>query len=308
MTATTPASNSAPLTILVAGASGLIGTELVTQLRADGYEVRTLVRREATAPGEFTWSPRAGTIAPGALDSVDAVISLSGASLGRIPWTRDYRAAILESRVLTTSTLATAIARSTQPPSVFLSASAVGIYGDRPGELLTEESTRGRGFLADVVEQWESAAQIAAAATRVVTFRTGFVIGDGGGMKPLLLLTKFGLGSRIASGAQNLPWISLHDEAAAIRHLLTSEIEGAVNLVGPVPSTFEMMTRALARRLRRPHLFVLPRFVISTVMGEAGRQLLLVSQRAVPQRLTDDGFVFRHQTVAAAIDALVSKR
>ena len=292
--------------VLISGATGVIGTELVSQLRADGHEIRTLVRRTPTAPTELQWTP--GTrLDPSVMDGVDAVVNLSGASLGRIPWTASYKRTILQSRVTSTTTLAEAIAAASNPPAVLLSASAVGIYGDRGDSELPDGAPRGDGFLADVVEAWELASQLAAPTTRVVDLRTGIVVGDGGALKPLILVTRLGVGSRIASGAQYWPWISLHDEAAAIRHLLGSTVSGAVNLAGPDPATAERITRYLASRLRRPHLFVLPRSVISLGMGEMGRELLLSSQKVVPTTLEADGFRFKHTTVEQAIDALLPR-
>ncbi len=295
------------MTVLVAGASGLIGGELVRQLRTEGHEVRKLVRRTPSAADEINWAPSAGILDAGTLDDVDAVISLSGASLSRLPWTAGYKRRILDSRLQATHTLADAMGRAATPPSVFLSASAVGIYGDRPAERLTDDAARGSGFLPDVVEAWEQAAHTAPERTRVVTFRTGIVIGDGGAMKPLLPLTKLGLGSRLGTGGQHWPWISLHDEAAAIRHLLGSSLSGSVNLAGPVPATSDRLTSYLAKKLRRPYLLAVPESVIATLMGDAGRDLLLTSQKVLPTRLLADGFLFRDTTVESAIDALLDR-
>lgn len=295
----------APLRVLVSGASGLVGTELVRQLRADGHEVHTLVRRPSRGDTEHTWDPDSGAIDPTLMNSMDAVIGLSGASLGRIPWTRKYKKTILRSRLDTTRTLGRAITRASTPPSVFLSASAVGFYGDRPGEPLPDGARRGKGFLANVVDAWEAAAQGLPPATRVVTFRTGLVIGNGGGIKPLMIATKLGVGARIGSGDQYWPWISLYDEAAAIRHLMTSRVSGPVNLAGPQPATSKRLTSYLAKKLRRPHLFVIPAWIVSIGMGEAGRELLLNDQEMIPTTLVADGFSFRHETVESAIDALV---
>jgi uncharacterized protein (TIGR01777 family) len=292
--------------VLVSGASGMIGTELIRQLELDGIAVHTLVRRAPRSATEHNWAPSAGMLDESVLDTMDAVINLSGASISRIPWTGGYKKKILDSRLQTTRTLTEAMNRASTPPSVFLCASAVGIYGDRPAARLDDEAARGEGFLADVVEAWEQAAHTAPEHTRVITFRTGVVIGDGGAMTPLTLLTRFGIGSRIGTGGQHWPWISLYDEAAAIRHLLTSTLSGSVNLAGPTPATSDRVTRALAHRLHRPHAFVLPEALVKVGMGEAGRELLLASQLVVPTRLVADGFVFRHETVESAIDAFLS--
>ena len=295
------------MTVLIAGASGLIGTELTHQLEAHGHTVRRLVRRAAAAPDEVSWEPESSTIDARALDGVDAVVNLTGASISRIPWTPSYKRTILKTRIDTTRTLAEAIVVAEKPPAVFVNGSAVGFYGTRPGETLDESSPKGEGFLADVVEAWELAASIAAPVTRVVTVRTGLVIaGDGGAFTPLALFTKLGLGARYGSGDQQWPWISLHDEAAAIHHLLTSKLIGAVNLAGPSAATSEEATRALAEKLHRWHPWVIPAGVISVGAGEAGRALLLPDQLVTPKALLDDGFVFAHETVESAIDAAFS--
>lgn len=291
--------------VLISGASGLIGTELQRQLREDGHEVLTLVRRSPRTETEFTWSPESRVVDFQILDSVDAVINLSGASIARIPWTRGWKKQILTSRVEATRTLAEAMGKASTPPRVFISGSAVGFYGDRPAVRLTEDAAPGTGFLSEVVQEWEQAASLAPESTRVVFARTGLVVGRGGAMTPLRLLTGLGAAARIGTGGQHWPWISLYDEAAAFRHLLTSPVRGPVNLAGPTPATSDRMTRALAAAMKRWHLFTLPEKLISVMMGEAGRELLLSSQKVIPRALLDDGFVFRDQTVEQAIDALI---
>jgi uncharacterized protein len=294
----------AGLRILVSGASGFIGTELVRQLEADGHTVIRLVRSRPKSPSEVHWSPSTGRLDPTVLGTVDAVVNLSGASTGRIPWTKSYRKEILSSRVDATGTLAKAISAATHPPTVFLSGSAIGYYGDRPGEALTELSARGTGFFPGVVGAWEAAAQAVPKGTRVVTFRTGIVVGRGGAFTPLIPLTKAGLGSRFGNGRQAWSWISLHDEAAAIRHLLTSKINGPVNLTAPKSATADQVTSALAKRMRRPYVFRIPAWLITTFLGDAGRDLLLTSEDVAPERLVADGFEFKHQTLESAIGAM----
>jgi uncharacterized protein (TIGR01777 family) len=298
--------NDAPRTVLVAGASGLIGTELGTQLRAAGHTVLSLVRGEPRDESQFTWIPSAGVIDTTLLDRADVVVNLSGASLGRLPWTHGYKKRIVGSRVDATRTLVAGMRAASTPPETFLSGSAVGIYGDRPGDRLTEASARGTGFLSDVVDEWERTAHTAPDGVRVVTLRTGLVVGPGGALAPLLPLTRLGLGSRLGTGDQFWPWISLHDEAAAILHLMTSDLSGPVNLAGPTPATSDALTRRLAHDLSRPYAFRVPELVISTAMQEAGRELLLPSQQVVPEKLLADGFAFRHTTVDEAVDALAA--
>jgi uncharacterized protein (TIGR01777 family) len=289
--------------VLISGASGFIGSELVSQLERDGHEVHKLVRSLPRADNEHHWSPDTHVIDAGVVEGMDAVINLSGASTGHLPWTKTYKKEILDSRVDSTETLTKAIGVVKNPPKVFLNGSAVGIYGDRPAEKLTEESERGKGFLADVVEKWEAAATPATTTTRVVAVRTGVVVGNGGAFTPILPLTKAGLGSRFGTGGQVWPWISLYDEASAIRHLLTSSLSGPVNLAGPTPATSDHITSYLAKKLHRPYFLRVPEFAIRTLLREAGQDLLLTSEDVAPDLLLADGFEFRHETVEQAIDA-----
>jgi uncharacterized protein (TIGR01777 family) len=291
--------------VLVAGGSGFIGQELVRQLREDGHSVRILVRRAPRGDDEVNWAPSAHMIDSGVIESTDAIVNLSGAPLARLPWTPGYKREILQSRLSATQALTDAMNRATKRPSVLLNASAVGFYGDRPGERLTEESARGQGFLADVVEQWEKAAELAPARTRVVTLRTGLVLGKGGSLAPIMALTRLGLGSRLATGGDIWPWISLYDEAAAIRHLLTSELSGPVNLAGPTPATSDRITHHVAERMHRWYGLVVPQFALQLALQSAAHELLLSSQQVLPQRLLEDGFVFRDTTAEQAIDAVV---
>lgn len=295
------------LTVLISGASGMIGTELTRQLRAAGHTPLALVRRAPRSEHEHAWSPSHGILDHHVVGRADAVVNLAGASLGRLPWTSRYKREVLTSRLDATTTLTRAMARTDTPPRTFLSGSAVGFYGDRPLDRLTEDADKGHGFLSDVVQRWEDAARTAPDGVRVALLRTGIVIGPGGALKPLLPLTRLGLGSTLGTGRQYWPWISLRDEAAAIVHLLTSRLEGPVNLAGPEPATSEQVTTGLARALHRPHALTVPTGVIATGMGEAGREMLLPSQRVVPEALLADGFHFEHRTVDEAIAALLPR-
>jgi uncharacterized protein len=294
--------------VLVAGASGFIGTALVERLTAEGHDVVRLVRRKALRPDEAAWSPAAGIIDFTVMDRVDAVVNLSGASLARLPWTKTYRGEIVDSRVTATRTLADAMRKAKRPPAVFLSASAVGFYGDRPGELLTEFCSAGSGFLPEVVSRWEGAAALAPDETRTVVFRTGLVVGHGGALQRVETITKLGLSGRLGTGGQHWPWISLTDEVRGLVHLLTSRLSGPVNLAGPTPATADRVMTAMAERMHRPYTFTVPERLLELALGRAADELLLASQKVRPQRLIDDGFRFEHVTAEAALDTMLSAR
>jgi uncharacterized protein len=303
-----PSPRPQPLRVLIAGASGTIGTEVTRQLEAAGHTVLRLVRRRAAGPNEVSWAPAEGRLDPAALDGVDAVVNLSGATISRVPWTAGYRRKILDSRISATRTLTQAMAAAATPPATFLSGSAEGFYGDRPGELLTETAPRGRGFLPEVVDAWESSARQAPPGTRVVLLRTGIVLAEAGALKPIRLLTNFGVSGPLGGGQQHWPWISLYDEAAAIVHLLaSSSLSGPVNLVGPTPATADRLMRYLARRSHRPYLIPAPRLALTLALGDAGRELLLASRRLSAARLLEDGFTFAHPRVNEAVDWAVNR-
>jgi len=287
--------------IVIGGASGLIGTALGRALKSDGHDVVRLVRRPTRGPGEAEWDPLAGVLDPSVVSGADAVVNLSGASLGKLPWTAAYRSTILWSRLSATRTLVDAMRRADRAPAAFLSGSAVGFYGDRPGETLTEESSRGTGFLADVVVAWEDAAAAAPIEVRTVLLRNGIVVDLDGVLKPLAPLTRFGLAGPLGSGRQYWPWIGLEDEVRAIIHLATSELSGPVNLCGPKPARADDLMFELARLMNRPYLLRAPKFALRAALGDAADGLLLSDQLVVPQRLLDDGFVFHTPTVESAV-------
>lgn len=295
-----------PLSILVAGASGFIGTPLVRALREAGHHVSTLVRREPRTPTEFRWSPGSRPLDPAVLDGADVVVNLAGASIGRLPWTETYREEILRSRVEATTTLVEAMRHATTPPRVFLSGSASGVYGDRPADVLQDDADAGSGFLADVCTAWEAAANQAPAGVRVVTLRTGIVIGEGGGaLAPLVPLTKAGLGGRLGTGGQHWPWIALEDEVGAIVHLATaSDVSGPVNLAGPEPAVADRVTKRVAEDLHRPYLFRIPEFALRLVLRDAADEMLLSSQQMVPAKLLESGYAFRYRRAEDAVDAV----
>jgi uncharacterized protein len=292
--------------VLIAGASGFIGSALVERLIAGGHEIVRLVRRRAQGTDEASWSPAAGIIDFTVMDRVDAVVNLSGASLARLPWTRSYQGEILESRITATRTITDAMRKARRPPGVLLNASAVGFYGDRPGELLTEHSSAGTGFLSGVVAKWEAAAALAPADTRTIVFRSGIVVGHGGAMQRVGTLTRLGVSGRLGTGGQHWPWIALDDEIESIAHLLDSRVSGPVNLAGPTPATADRVMTAMAERMHRPYAFTVPERMLEVALGRAADELLLSSQKVRPQRLIDDGFRFQHVTVESALEAMLS--
>ena len=295
--------------IVVSGASGLIGTQLVAKLSNSGHEVVRLVRRSPKS-GEIQWNPKSGTLDAAALEGVDAVIHLSGAGIGDKRWTSSYRKEILDSRTATTALLAKTIASLSRKPSVFLSGSAIGIYGARNDEQLTEVSTHGTGFLAEVCEQWEAAAKPAVdAGIRTVYLRTGIVLSPkGGALKKLLPLFKLGIGGKFGNGKQWQSWISIDDEIGAIEHLLTANVSGAVNLTAPNPVTNAEFTKVLASVLKRPAIVPVPTFAPKIVLGgELADALLFTGQRVIPAALNASGYMFKHTTLESALHSLLSK-
>jgi uncharacterized protein (TIGR01777 family) len=294
-------------TVLIAGGSGFIGTELISQLREHGHRVVVLVRHATHHPDERMWDPDAGWLNPETIERADAVINLSGASISRLPWTLSYKRTILESRVNATTTLATAIRKASKPPAVFLSGSAVGFYGDRPGEVLTEQSSVGDGFLPKVVDAWESASREVSPATRVTNFRTGVVIGNGGLVNTLKLITKLGGAGPLGSGAQHWPWISLYDEAAGIRHLLDSSLSGPVNLCAPNRATAGDVMKTIARLEHRPYWLPAPSWAIKGALADAGRELILADQNQSSQLLAADGFDFRDTSLDETLEQALGR-
>lgn len=287
--------------VLIAGASGFIGSALTDRLNKAGDDVRVLVRRPATAPKEVSWKP-GHALNPAELDGVDAVVNLAGASISHMPWTTARKVDILQSRLVATGTLVDALRAN--PGAALINASAVGLYGDRGDEELREDAGRGTGFLADVVEQWEYAALEAADVARVVMFRTGLVIGNGGAIVPLRAMMTAGMGGKLGNGRQWWPWISLADEVAAIDSLMRSDAAGAFNLAGPTPATMAEIGRSLSKMMYRPYFLHAPAFALKLVLGEAANELLLSSQKVVPARLLERGFTFQHATAEQALRAL----
>jgi len=312
--------------VAVTGSSGLIGTALVTSLRADGHQVVRLVRRTPRGSDEVRWDPRAadagqaafwrgglGGSSPrgsSALDGVDACVHLAGAGVGDHRWTRAYKAEIRASRVLATRALATALAAAKPAPAAFVAASAIGWYGDTGGSEVTEDAPAGRGFLARVVHDWEAAAEPASqAGIRVVHLRSGLILGSGGGVLARLAApARLGVLPRFGTGRQVMSWISLTDEIRAIRFLLdgdgAEDRSGPFNLTAPNPVTDSELTAALHAVFRKPDFRWLrvPESALKLALGEMSSELLN-SARVLPRRLLEAGFEFEYRAIGAALAA-----
>jgi len=287
--------------IAVTGSSGLIGSALVGHLKEQGYEVQRLVRRKATTTEEISWDPAAGTVDLDALEGVYGVIHLAGAGVGDKRWTKSYRATILNSRLLGTTAIAHAVEKV--KPSVFISASAIGYYGETGNRAVTETDRVGDDFLATVCREWEAAADLAG-SVRTVKIRTGLVLDPvGGALGRMLPLFRLGVGGKLGSGKQWWSWITLHDEITAITHLLNSSISGPVNLTSPFPVTNQEFTGTLARSLHRPALFPVPGFALKVALGGFSTEIL-GSKKVLPSVLSEDGFAFDYPHLTGALAAL----
>ncbi|HZT68024.1 MAG TPA: TIGR01777 family oxidoreductase [Acidimicrobiales bacterium] len=295
--------------VVVTGSHGLIGSAVVARLRADDHDVVRLVRSRP-GPGEARWDPASGVVDPAAVDGATAVVHLAGAGIGDHRWSPAYKAEILDSRVTGTRAVARAVATAAEPRPALISASAVGWYGSARGdETLTEDSSAGSGFLAEVCRRWEEATTPAAdAGARVVHMRNGVVLSAAGGaLGRQLPLFRLGLGGRLGSGSQHLTWISRRDVAGAIIHLIAGDISGPVNLCAPNPVTNAEFTAALGRVLRRPARLAVPRPALRLALGsELVEQVILADQRAVPARLSSSGFGFAHPDIESALPAALA--
>jgi uncharacterized protein (TIGR01777 family) len=297
------------LRVGITGSSGLIGTALRRTLTDAGHTAVPIVRRAARA-GEIEWDPSVGRLAAADLSDLDAVVNLAGVGIGDQRWTDEYRALILSSRIDSTDLLARTFAElGEDAPAALVSASAIGYYGDRGEEVLTESSPAGDGFLPDVCVAWERAAEAAATNTRVAVLRTGVVLTpDGGALAKLLPLFKFGLGGRFGSGRQWWSWISLEDEVNAIVHAVTADVSGPVNLTAPNPVTNREFTDVLGDVLHRPTLLPVPAFGPKLVVGaDLAQSLLFDSARVVPEALAASGFTFAHPELDGALRSVLDR-
>lgn len=293
----------------ITGASGLIGTPLVRTLREGGHDVVRFVRSRPSGADERGWDPSSRRLDPAQVADLDAVVHLAGAGVADKRLTAARKAVVVGSRVDGTTAVAQAVADargSGQGPDVLLSASAIGYYGDTGDRVTDESGPQGSGFLADVCAQWEAAtAPAATAGARVVHLRTGIVLsGEGGIVGKTLLLFKAGLGAPLGSGRQWVSWISLDDTVSAMRHLLTADVEGPANLVGPAPVTNRVFTKALGRAVHRPTLPIpVPAVALRLAVGQFADEGILIGQRLMPTALTDSGFNYAHPELDKALSA-----
>ena len=295
--------------ISVTGSSGLIGSALVPFLTAQGHEVGRVVR-STTAAGAWRWDPGAGHVDAGAVNGKDAVVHLAGETIAAGRWSAARKARIRDSRVRGTRVVAEAVARADPRPKALVCASAMGFYGDRGDERLTEASAPGRGFLSEVSREWEEACAPARdQGVRVVNLRFGIVLSPAGGaLAKMLLPFRLGAGGVVGSGKQWWSWVALDDAVGAIQHaLVTAGLSGPLNVAAPNPVTNAEFTRTLGRVLARPTLFPVPVFAARLAFGEMADALLLASARVVPERLQQTGYVFRHPELEGALRHLLGR-
>jgi len=290
--------------VAITGATGLIGSTLSQRLRQGSHEVVKIVRGAQAQAPNIAWDPVKGTIDSASLEGVDAVVHLAGESIAAKRWSDEQKKKIRDSRVDGTKLLSTTIASLTRPPKVFVSASAIGFYGDRGNEALTETSSSGTGFLADVCKEWETATQPAKDKDiRVVNVRTGVALSTkGGALQKMLPIFLLGGGGIIGDGNQYMSWLSLDDEIGAIEFALTTDsLSGPVNIVSPNPVTNKEFTRVMGEVLHRPTIFPLPAFAARIIMGEMADELLLSSQKVIPEKLTAAGYKFVYPGLKEAL-------
>ncbi len=298
------------MVIAISGASGLVGSALARAFKARGNDVRRIVRDAPTSDADIPWDTRRATIDAGKLAGVDAVIHLAGENLAQ-RWTTAARRRIRDSRVSGTLALARALASLDRKPRVFLSGSAIGVYGNRGHEVLDERSSTGSDFLAEVCTAWEAATKPASeAGIRVVLLRSGLVISrDGGALAKMLTPFRLGVGGQLGTGRQWMSWISIDDYPRVVSFLLQNEaLRGPINVVAPNPVTNKEFSRTLARVLGRPSFFTVPKFALALAFGDMADDTVLASQRAVPRRLLEAGFDFQHSTLESALRAELARR
>jgi uncharacterized protein (TIGR01777 family) len=294
--------------ILISGSHGLVGTALIEALKADGHEISRLVRHAPNSDKEIEWSPDRYSIAISRIEGFDAVFHLAGESIASGRWNDEKKKKIRESRTKGTKLLSDALANLAQPPKTLISASAIGYYGNRGDELLTESSAPGNDFLADVCVEWEKATDHARdKGVRVVNTRFGIILAENGGaLAKMLTPFRMGIGGRIGDGKQWMSWIALDDVIAALQFVLTNDAaNGPINFVTPNPVTNAEFTKTLGHVLSRPTLFPIPAFGVRLAFGEMADALLLTSQRVKPQKLEGSGFQFRYLHLEPALKSIL---
>ena len=294
--------------IAITGSSGMIGAALRERLAADGKEIIRAFRGNESDPSAL-WNPEKGWVKPGAFGDCDAIVHLAGANVGAGRWTEARKRELMASRVETTRVLIDHLATLPQKPKVFVAASAVGYYGDRGDELVTEESAKGAGFLADLVEAWErETSRATELGMRLVQLRFGVILAkQGGAMKRLLLPFKLGAGGRIASGKQYMALVSLEDAVGAIAFALDEEVSGVFNVVTPQTATNAQFTKALASAVHRPAIVPIPAFGMKLLLGaQQAEEMLIGGQRVSSSRLEASGFKFKHPDVDSAVAAALA--
>lgn len=290
--------------ILVTGSTGLVGSALIPKLKSEGHQIVRLVRSEPKDASEVLWNPEQGTINAAELEGLNAVVHLAGENLAEGRWTEEKKTRIRESRIKGTKLLSETLAQLSAKPEVLVSASAVGFYGSRGDEVLTEQSASGSDFLAEVCREWELATQAAAqAGIRVVNLRFGVIFSKAGGaLKKMLMPFRLGVGGKLGSGRQYLSWIAIDDAVGAIAHALTNDsLRGPVNVVAPQAVTNYEFTKTLGRVLSRPTLFPVPAFAARLAFGEMADETLLSSQRVEPTRLKESAYIFKYPELEGAL-------
>lgn len=297
--------------ILVSGSSGLIGSTLVDFLNINKQEVFKLVRTSVNLnPNEIAWDTTKGMINSSELEGIDAVVHLAGENIAKGRWTEAKKKRILDSRVIGTQQLCEALASLKKPPKVLVSASAIGYYGNRGNEFLTEESSEGSGFIASVCKQWEAATKLASEkGIRVVNLRIGVILTPkGGALQQMLMPFRLGLGGQIGSGQQYISWIAIDDLIRVIHETIQNEkLRGPINGVGPNPVTNKEFTQTLGRVLQRPTFLQMPEFMARTIFGQIADEILLSSVRAIPKALEEQGFKFEYPNLEEALRYLLEK-
>jgi len=296
--------------IIISGATGLVGAELARTLRDEGHNVARLVRAGNATTGDIPWDPRAAKVDLAPLEGADAFVSLNGASIGGGRWTPERKNLLRSSRVSTTRFLVDTFSRLTQKPRAFLSASAIGFYGSRGDEVLTETSTSGTDFLSGLSREWEQEAQRAESfGIRTAILRFGMILSSRGGALPRMLTPfKMGVGGRLGDGKQWMSWIALGDVVGIIRWAIAdSQVKGAVNVVAPNPVQNSEFTRVLAKVLHRPAIFPAPAFALRLMLGEMADALLFGSQRVRPKKLLEAGYKFQFDHLEPALRAALAR-